>query len=225
MMPERRMLQAGDAAPAFVLPAVSRDGQVSLDDYRGRTSLLVGLYRGLHCPFCRRQIVQLGTIQEKLKAAGVETLAVVNTPAERARLYFKYRPTRVLVAADPDAAIHRAFNVPAGEWVEDDSASHWPYRTTLQQFQSALINPTGELPSPLNAMEANMALNAKDKFQLTEVDEQIMAAHATQLVGHFLIDREAIIRWRHVEAEARATDLGHLPSDTEILAAVAHLAR
>jgi peroxiredoxin len=56
MMPERRMLKAGDAAPAFVLPAVSRDGRVSLDDYRGRTSLLVGLYRGLHCPFCRRQI-------------------------------------------------------------------------------------------------------------------------------------------------------------------------
>ncbi len=100
-----------------------------------------------------------------------------------------------------------------------------PYRATLRQFQSALINPTGELPAPLNAMEANMALNAKDGFQLTEVDEQIVTAHATQLVGHFLIDREGIIRWRHVEAEARATDLGRLPSDTEILAAVAHLSR
>lgn len=69
-----------------------------------------------------------------------------------------------------------------------------------------------------------MALDAKEGFQLTEVDEQIMAAHATQLVGHFLIDREGIIRWRHVEAEARATDRGRLPGDTEILAAVAHLA-
>ena len=36
--------------------------------------------------------MQLGTTQEKLKAVGVETMAVVNTPPERARLYFKYRP-------------------------------------------------------------------------------------------------------------------------------------
>ena len=52
-----------------------------------------------------------------------------------------------------------------------------------------------------------------------------MAAHAMQLVGHFLIDREGILRWRHIEAEARATDLGRLPTDTEILAAVADLPR
>ena len=221
----RRMLQPGDAAPAFVLPAVSRDGRVSLDDYRGRSSLLLGLFRGLHCPFCRRQIVLLGAIQEKLKSAGVEMLAVINTPAERARLFFRYLPTRLLVGADPDAAIHRAFSVPAGEWVEDESAAQWPYRATFQQFQSTLINPTGELASPLNAMEANAALNEKDGFRLTEVDEQIVAAHATQLVGHFLIDRDGVIRWRHVEAEARATDLGRLPSNNDILAALTHLPR
>jgi len=43
--------------------------------------------------------VQLGTTQEKLKAVGVETMAVVNTPLPRARLYFKYRPARVLLGA------------------------------------------------------------------------------------------------------------------------------
>ena len=78
-------LRSGDPAPAFTLPAVNREGQVSLDDYRGRSPVLVGLFRGLHCPFCRRQVVQLGTTQEKLKAMGVETMAVVNTPLERAR--------------------------------------------------------------------------------------------------------------------------------------------
>ena len=75
----------GDPAPPFELPAVNREGKVSLDDYRGRAPVLVGLFRGLHCPFCRRQIVQLGTTQDKLKAMGVETMAVVNTPLERAR--------------------------------------------------------------------------------------------------------------------------------------------
>ena len=45
-------------------------------------TVLIGLFRGLHCPFCRRQLVQLGTTQEKLKAVGVETVAVVNTQGE-----------------------------------------------------------------------------------------------------------------------------------------------
>ena len=41
-------LRSGDPAPDFALPAVNRDGQVSLGDYRGRSPVLVGLFRGLH---------------------------------------------------------------------------------------------------------------------------------------------------------------------------------
>jgi peroxiredoxin len=41
-------LRPGDAAPPFTLPAVNREGQVSLDDYRGRSPVLVCLFRGLH---------------------------------------------------------------------------------------------------------------------------------------------------------------------------------
>ena len=35
-------LRPGDPAPHFVLPAVNREGQISLDDYRGRSPVLVG---------------------------------------------------------------------------------------------------------------------------------------------------------------------------------------
>ena len=41
-------LHPGDPAPAFALPAVNREGQVSLDDYRGRSPVRLGLFRGLH---------------------------------------------------------------------------------------------------------------------------------------------------------------------------------
>ena len=41
-------LRPGDSAPHFALPAVNRDGQVSLDDYRAKSPVLVGLFRGLH---------------------------------------------------------------------------------------------------------------------------------------------------------------------------------
>jgi peroxiredoxin len=41
-------LRPGDPAPHFALPAVNREGQVSLEDYLGRSPVLVGLFRGLH---------------------------------------------------------------------------------------------------------------------------------------------------------------------------------
>jgi peroxiredoxin len=214
------LLRPGDPAPDFALPAVNREGQVSLDDYRGRSPVLIGLFRGLHCPFCRRQLVQLGTTQDKLKALGVETMAVVNTPLERARLYFKYRPARVLLAADPEAATHRAFRVPAGVIVENESEASWAQGTvTMGQLQATAVNPTGELPEPQNAFAAAEILNKKDGFEVTEIDEQIAAAHATQMTGHFLLDRDGIVRWRYIEALEGIEGLSKFPGDEEIVAA------
>ena len=164
--------------------------------------------------------MQLGTTQEKLKAVGVETLAVVNTPLERARLYFKYRPARVLLAADPEAATHRLFGVPAGVLVENESEASWTQGTvTMGQMQAALVNPTGELPTAQNVFVAMETLNQRDGFELTEIDQQIAAAHGMQLAGHFLIDRDGIIRWLQIEAAEGIGALAKFPSDEEIVAA------
>ncbi|MBI3030108.1 MAG: hypothetical protein HYY64_11400 [Candidatus Rokubacteria bacterium] len=43
-----RPLEPGDPAPSFALPAADREGTVSLADYRGRSPLLVALFRGLY---------------------------------------------------------------------------------------------------------------------------------------------------------------------------------
>jgi hypothetical protein len=167
--------------------------------------------------------VQLATTQDKLKAVGVETVAVVNTPLERARLYFKYRPARVLLAADPEAETHRAFRVPAGVIVEDESATSWPESVTMGQLLAVQMNPTGELPAPQNPFAAMEILNKKDGFEPTEIDHQIATAHGTQMTGHFLIDRDGIIRWLQIEAGERIGDLSKFPSDEEIVAAARKL--
>ena len=164
--------------------------------------------------------MQLGTTQEKLKAVGVETVAVVNTPLERARLYFKYRPARVLLTADPEAATHRSFGVPAGVLVENESEASWAQgKVTMGQLQALMINPNGELPEPQNVFAAMETLNQRDGFEVTEVDHQIAAKHGMQLGGHFLIDREGIIRWGQIEGIERIGDLSKFPSDEEIVAA------
>lgn len=220
MTPERRPpLRPGDTAPDFELPAVNRDGTVSLAAYRGKSPVLIGLFRGLHCPFCRRQLVQLGTTKGKLEAFGVETVAVVNTPLDRARQYFAYRPTRVLLAADPDAATHRDFGVPSIEIVRDEAATSWPERATMRQLLKVPID-VGEEMAPTNFLDGMKALNKMDAFELTETDERIMATHWTLLSGHFLIDRQGIVRWARVEGASGIGDLARFPGDDEILDAV-----
>lgn len=200
----------GDKAPDFTLPAVTHPGTVSLADFRNTSGVLLGLYRGLHCPFCRRQIFQLSSIQETLSGLGIAAVAVVNTPRERAELYFRYHPTRLTLLADPDARTHQAFGVPSV--VPDES------------FAGVRIHPP-ELAEPVHPMEANTVLNAKDAFVMTRVDEEIFAAHGTQLGGHFLIDREGIVRWTNIEAEHGLSDLTRFPSPAEMLAAARSMGR
>ena len=205
-----RALRPGDRAPDLTLPAIIGDGDVSLATYRGHSAVLLGLFRGLHCPFCRRQIFQLSGMHDTLAAMGITALSVVNTPRARAELYFRYHPARVVLLADPEARAHQAFGVPS---VVPDAS-----------FEATRINPTGELPGAMHPMEANSALNAKDGFVLTAVDEEVFAAHGTQLGGHFLIDRDGIVRWSTIEAERGVSDLARFPNPLEILTAARTLA-
>src|SRR5262245_36231205 len=108
----RGPLQPGEPAPSFWLPAIHRDGMISSTDYLGKKPVLIALFRGLWCPFCRRAIVQLGRASAKLEAVGVETLGVVATTPENARLYFKFRPTKVPLVADSELITHQAFRLP-----------------------------------------------------------------------------------------------------------------
>jgi peroxiredoxin len=41
-------LRPGDRAPDFTLPAVTREGLISLGEYRGRSPVLLALFRGLY---------------------------------------------------------------------------------------------------------------------------------------------------------------------------------
>jgi len=225
MADQRRPLQPGEASPAFTLPAANREGMVSLAGLRGRP-FLIGFYRGLHCPFCRRQVVQLGAAQPALQAAGIETLAVINTPVERARMYFRHRPTPVTLLSDPDCLTHGAFGVPRGEFLTEGSSEtpKWPYQATMELFMAARINPTGEMPEKVQPMEANTILNAKDGFDMQEADHAILAAHPTQLVGHFLVDANGVVRWVQIEAPDDPNNLSIFPTAAELVAAASSLA-
>ena len=215
-------LQPGDAAPGFELPAVHHQGVVSLTDYRGRSPVMVGLFRGLHCPFCRRHIARLALARDKLAQEGVATLAIVNTQLDRARQYFQYRPTRMDLATDPEVRTHRAYGVVKLAILPDDTDPRelrWPRTGTVAQLLASSINPTGELPERMNLLAAMETLNARDGFEDTEVDQQMQAEHGTQFNSHFLIDAGGVIRWSYVEAPDNADQLGGFPGEDELIAA------
>jgi peroxiredoxin len=214
-------LQPGDRAPNIVLEAITRDGQIAIDDYRGQKPLLIGLFRGLHCPFCRRHIAAQAQIDRDLRQKGVESLAVVNTPIERARLYFRYRPMPDLLAAsDPERASHRAFGLPNVEFTENED--EWPYKVSLGAAASMRMD-LPELPEPMNPMAASEILNKKDGYEITEADERMIATGQGQLFGQFLLDRDGVVRWSFTEVPEGGSRMFGAPSREELMSAAAQV--
>ena len=203
-------VQPGQRAPDFLVSAVHDSRTISLADYSGRAPLLLGLFRGMFCPFCRRALVQMAATSDHLRSLGVDSLAIVGTELDNARLYFKFRPTRLAIGADPQLTTHRSYGVPRPE----------PTPQLMQMMNNTYINPTGELPAPLSMPAANAALTALDGYQNTPTDQREFESTFTQMKGQFLIDRDGIVRWTHIECEKEGlAGMGKFPSHDELLGA------
>lgn len=210
---QRETLQPGDVAPDITVPAVTREEPISLVDYRGRSSILLGLFRGLYCAFCRRHVAEFGLLAEMFRPRGIETIAIVATAVAGARLYFRHRPPRCLVGADPDLTSHRAFGVPR--------------RQLTDEIWEAVVSKSDQLAGQLgldfSAGEGIAALARRDGIDLAAHAEDIQR-HQTQFEAQVLIDREGIIRWMNVEcARDGLAGLERLPSHDEFLTAVQSL--
>jgi peroxiredoxin len=213
MVETRPPVAPGEPAPNFTLPAVDRAETISLADYRGRSPLFLALFVGLWCPFCRRSIAQMTAMEGKLKAAGVETLAVVATTPENARLYFKFRPTKLRVAADPDLSTHRAYGVPKPA----------PTPEFMQSLETTRINPEGMFAQPVPIMEAAKAIATADGYVENATDKAEVERQWPQLKGQFLIDPQGVVRWAHIECAEGPGGMGKFPTAEEIIAAARSL--
>jgi peroxiredoxin len=206
----RPPVSPGEPAPEFALPAINGKGTISLADYRGKNSVFLALFVGLWCPFCRRSIAQVAANENKLKSLGVETIGVVATAPENARLYFKFRPCRVRLGADPELSTHRAYGLPKPEVTPE----------LLQEYQTVRVNPDGDLPEPLPPEQAAAAMAKFDGYTMNETDVTDVARQWPQLKGQFLVDREGIVRWANIECAEGLAGIGKFPSIGEILSAV-----
>jgi peroxiredoxin len=206
----KQQIQPGDRAPDFVVPAVHEERTISLGDYRGRTPLLLGLFPGLYCSFCRRALAQMASTSDHLKSLGINSLAIVGTELDNARLYFRFRPTRLTLGVDPHLATHRSYGVPRVVLTGE----------LMHILENTFINPTGELPEPLPVMAAGDALARIDGYGFTSTDQREADSMFGQMKGQFLIDRDGVVRWANIEcAKEGLSGVGKFPSHQELVEA------
>jgi peroxiredoxin len=206
---ESKTAQSGDVAPQVTVPAVTREGMISLADYRDRAPVMLGLFRGLYCAFCRRHVASLGLASEPLRELGVETIAIVATEPVKARQYFSYQRPRCLVGADPELASHRAFGVPQTQMTNE--------------IMGVIRGRTDELARQegfeVESGKGYEALDRKDHIVHSDYLEDIKR-HQAQFTAQFLIDRGGIIRWSSIEcAKDGLAGLERMASKEELLAA------
>jgi peroxiredoxin len=85
--------KVGDKAPPFSLLSATGTS-VALQDYAGKSKVVLVFYRGDWCPFCRKQLASLATNYEKYKAAGAEVIAIsVDSPEKNKKLSEKLKLT------------------------------------------------------------------------------------------------------------------------------------
>ena len=151
----------------------------------------------------------LGKTAEKLKEAGVQTLAVVATHAQRARLFFRFRPVRFPVGADPDLLTHRAFGPPQLSVTLE----------LMQAIDSVSADLARELRLNVPAEGALAAIEGLDGYARTEADAADFQRHQAQLVGQFLVDGKGIVRWTNIECQRDGlAGIDQFPTDEELLA-------
>ena len=80
-MSTQNKLQAGSQFPNLSLPKVG-GGEINLGGSGGWQMLVV--YRGKHCPVCRRYLKGLGELLEGYRVAGVQVAVASGDPKEKA---------------------------------------------------------------------------------------------------------------------------------------------
>src|SRR6185503_8927204 len=129
------------------------------------------------------------------------------TEPERARLYFRFRPARMPMGADPALATHQAYCLP--------NVQITPDAVEVAQAAAARELRRDKHEVPKDALEA---LGRLDGYEVTPADQADFGRHQAQLTGMFLIDRDGIVRYAYVEGARGLATFGEMPSVEEVLA-------
>ena len=191
------------------------DRIISLADYRGKTPLLLGLFRGLYCPFCRRALAQMATSSDRLKSS-VSIALPSSAPTSIMRaLYFKFRPTRMALGADPSLSDPSLVRRATARSLRPDLMQAIAQYSHQPDWRAPCASCQCPPPVPLSTRS--------DGFQPTPADQRDMESTFTQLKGQFLIDRDGVVQWAHIECQDGLSGLSKFPSHDELIDAASRV--
>lgn len=104
------MSDENEKAPDFTLEVANGD-QLVLSDIWKDSHLLLWFSRGLACPFCRRQIIQMTKIHPQLLDAGVVTVQVTPTAMDVAKSMLEFYSVPWPYACDPGGHVSKAYEM------------------------------------------------------------------------------------------------------------------
>jgi len=77
-----------------------------------------------------------------------------------------------------------------------------------------------KLSVPVQPGQAYAAINGLDGFEKVETDDTDLQRHQAQFTGHFLLDRDGVVRWASIEGpSAGLAGLPLFPTEEELMAA------
>jgi peroxiredoxin len=214
-------IKIGDRAPAFALAAINRDGDIGLADYIGREALLLGLFRGLHCPFCRRQVAQMNRHGPRLAEIGVTQLAVINADLARAKAYYGRLGFTMPLAADPDWDTHRRYGMARARTTL--GKTQWPEKVNPIDMMKLTLGPSEDAPeitAPTSMMKAGSIIDKAEGYKPRLADKAGQLTQGLTSAGYTLIDRDGLIRWRWVEGQTGFDDFFKFPTAATLTEAI-----
>jgi peroxiredoxin len=157
----------GRTAPEFRL-ASAQGGEIGPQDFRGAKRIVLWFSKGLFCPFCRRNMAQLGLRYPEIQAMQAEILQVTHNTLEEARGYLKHYPMKFPYLCDADRAAHERYGV-----------------------EMIGMNPGGFLASS-GAVIADLVLKGETTPLPIPYIRRYVGKDTNQAV--FVLDREGIVR-------------------------------
>ena len=104
------LIEVGQRAPSFRLPS-GQGPERGLDEFRGRSHVIVWFTKGMGCPFCRSQMSQLARGYERIRSLGADVLQITPTTPGRAAFYVRNFTLPFVYLCDPDYSVHRQWGV------------------------------------------------------------------------------------------------------------------
>ena len=160
----------GRAAPEFRL-AAAQGGEVGPQDLRGSKRVVLWFSKGLFCPFCRRNMAQLGLRHPEIQALDAEVLQVTHNTLDEARGYLKHYPIKFPYLCDAERVAHGKYAV------EQTGVNLGGYAASVATVVLDLVTKGETTPPPIPYLR------------------RYAGQDSAQAV--FILDREGVVRAEH----------------------------